>query len=553
MTNWWNDQAKGISISMEREEQLKRLADAEVIWDLVVVGGGATGLGVAVDAASRGFKTLLLEQADFAKGTSSRSTKLAHGGVRYLAQGNIGLVREALRERGILLQNAPHLVRNKSFVIPNYTWWEGLYYSAGLILYDLLAGKRSFGRSKYISPEEVIRRLPNIKPEGLRSGVLYHDGQFDDSRLAVNLAQTCLEQGGLALNYARVNGLIKKEGRIAGVRVTDTETGISYSVRGKSVINATGVFVDELLRLDRPGCKPLVISSQGIHLVMSKAFLGTEDALMIPKTEDGRVLFAVPWHDRLVVGTTDTPLNEHLLEPVALEEEIRFILRTAANYLARAPRREDVLAVFAGLRPLAAPQTENAKTKEISRSHKLIVSQSGLITITGGKWTTYRQMGEDTVDQAIRVAGLPKRKCITKTLRVHGHRVPVDQSAHLDVYGTDEEALRDLIRQNPDWGKRLHDRLDYTGAEVVWAVRREMARTVEDVLARRMRALFLDARAAMEMAPVVARLMASELKKDAAWEKEQMVSFLEVAKGYILDSPASDGDGDFANHNMRNL
>jgi glycerol-3-phosphate dehydrogenase len=522
-------------MQVKREDQLLRIADTEITWDLIVVGGGATGLGVAVDASSRGFKTLLLEQSDFAKGTSSRSTKLVHGGVRYLAQGNIGLVREALRERGILLRNAPHLVKNESFIIPNYTWWGGPFYSIGLKLYDLLAGKLSFGSSRYISKTEVIQRLPNIKQEGLHSGVLYHDGQFDDSRLAVNLAETCLEQGASALNYIKVTGLMKDHHRISGVMAKDVETGISYNIKGRSVINATGVFVDELLRMDQPGCKPLVKPSQGIHLVIDKSFLGTKDALMIPKTEDGRVLFAVPWHDKLVVGTTDTPLDEHTLEPVALEEEIQFILRTAAKYLVRAPQREDVLSVFAGLRPLAAPQTEKAKTKEISRSHKLIVSPSGLITITGGKWTTYRQMGEDTVDQAIRTGGLSNRACVTKTLPIHGHMEQDDRTDPLFVYGSDADAVRALIKENSDWGNRLHQRLDYTAAEVIWAVRQEMARTVEDVLARRTRSLFLDARAAREMAPAVARLMAAELIRDPEWEKEQIVSFLKVAEGYLLE------------------
>ncbi|MDP4250779.1 MAG: glycerol-3-phosphate dehydrogenase/oxidase [Bacteroidota bacterium] len=521
-------------MQVRREEQLKQLADGQIIWDLIVVGGGATGLGAAVDAASRGFKTLLLEQADFAKGTSSRSTKLVHGGVRYLAQGNIGLVREALRERGLLLKNAPHLVRNESFIIPNYNWWGGAFYTIGLTLYDLLAGKLSLGRSRYISRKEVLRRLSNINPEGLQGGVLYHDGQFDDSRLAVNLAQTCLEQQGHVINYVKVTGLIKDRGQISGVTAVDTETGISYSVNGRTVINATGVFVDELLRMDVPGSKPLVRPSQGIHLVLDKSFLGSGDALMIPRTEDGRVLFAVPWHDKTVLGTTDTPLDEYTLEPVALEEEVQFILRTAAKYLVRAPERGDVLSVYAGLRPLAAPQTENAKTKEISRSHKLIVSASGLITITGGKWTTYRQMGEDTVDQAMSTGKLTIRNCITKTLPIHGHQAPDAAAGHLSVYGSDRDALRELIQENAGWQKRLHPQLDYTAVEVIWAVRQEMARTIEDVLARRTRALFLNARAAIEMAPEVARLMSVELKKDAVWEKEQIVSFGKIAEGYLL-------------------
>jgi len=521
---------------IQREALLQQLGDQEITWDLIIAGGGATGLGIAVDAASRGFKTLLLEQSDFAKGTSSRSTKLVHGGVRYLAQGNIGLVREALRERGILLQNAPHLVKNESFIIPNYGWRGAVLYTIGLKMYDLLAGRLGFGRSRYISRKEVIRRLPNIQQAGLLSGVLYQDGQFDDARLAVNLAQTALEQGAVCLNYIRVTGLKKDKNRISGISARDMETGVSYSVNGKIVINATGVFVDELLRMDQPGSGTMVKPSQGIHLVLDRSFLQSEDAMMIPKTEDGRVLFAVPWHNKIVVGTTDTPLDEHSLEPVALEEEVQFILRTAGKYLVRGPRREDVLSVYAGLRPLAAPKTENARTKEISRRHKLIVSPSGMITITGGKWTTYRKMGEDTVNQAIRTAGLPLRNCITKSLPVHGHQAEVDRRDHLFVYGSDADSLRELANENATWKNPLHPALEYTGAEVIWAVREEMARTVDDVLARRTRALLLNARAAIDMAPAVARLMAAELKRDGEWEEEQIASFRKIAEGYLLGS-----------------
>ncbi|MDP4132136.1 MAG: glycerol-3-phosphate dehydrogenase/oxidase [Bacteroidota bacterium] len=520
---------------MKREVLVNRLADPSEEWDLIVVGGGATGLGVALDAASRGFKILLLEQSDFAKGTSSRSTKLAHGGVRYLAQGNIGLVIEALRERGILIRNAPHLVRNECFIIPNYSWWSSIFYSIGLSVYDLLSGKRSFGRSRLISRNELIRRIPNIQQKGLKSGVLYHDGQFDDARLAVSLALTALEQGATLLNYFRVTGLKREGKKISGVTTTDRETGISYSLRAKTVINATGVFVDELLGMDAPGSLPLVKPSQGIHLVFDKSFLGSRDALMIPKTADGRVLFAIPWHDRMMVGTTDTPVDAHQLEPRALEEEIRFILETASSYLTRIPERKDVRSVFAGLRPLAAPQNEREKTKEISRSHKLMKSDSGLITITGGKWTTYRQMAEETVNLAIHVAGLPRKACQTKTLFLHGYRESMEWSDPFFVYGSDGVEVISLAKENPDWKEILDPRLPYISAEVVWAVRQEMARTVEDVLARRTRALFLDAKAAIDMAPAVARLMAIELKKDLDWEKEQIVSFLNVAKNYTLD------------------
>ncbi|HEY0175683.1 MAG TPA: glycerol-3-phosphate dehydrogenase/oxidase, partial [Pedobacter sp.] len=359
-------------ISYDRSKIIEGLSDPGKIWDVIVIGGGATGLGTALDAASRGYQTLLLEQIDFAKGTSSRSTKLAHGGVRYLAQGDIGLVVEALHERGLMLKNAAHLVKNESFVIPNYEWWGGIFYTIGLTLYDLLAGKLGFGRAKHISKKEVVRRLPTIQQKGLYGGVVYHDGQFDDSRLAVNIAQTALEQGATVLNYFKVNNLIKNDQhKMAGVVVTDTETGNSYQIKGKTVINATGVFADEILQMDRPGDQAMLRPSQGIHLVVDMSFMPAEDALMIPKTSDGRVLFAVPWHDKLVIGTTDTPLKNHSLEPVALEEEIEFIMRTADQYLIKAPSRKDVLSMFAGLRPLAAPQNGSEKTKEISRSHKI--------------------------------------------------------------------------------------------------------------------------------------------------------------------------------------
>ncbi|HSZ35025.1 MAG TPA: glycerol-3-phosphate dehydrogenase/oxidase [Puia sp.] len=521
-------------MQIKRATLIEQIADETKVWDFVIVGGGATGLGIAVDAASRGFKTLLLEQSDFAKGTSSRSTKLVHGGVRYLAQGNIGLVVEALRERGILLKNAPHLVRNENFIIPNYSWWSGIFYSIGLSVYDLLAGKRSFGKSRLISRNELVRRIPNIKQDGLKSGVLYHDGQFDDARLAVALALTGIDQHATLLNYFKVYGLKKEGNKITGVFTKDVETGIEYSLKAKTVVNATGVFVDELLNMDEPEARKIVQPSQGIHLVFDKSFIGPHDALMIPKTKDGRVLFAIPWHDRTLIGTTDTPLDAHQLEPVALEEEIRFILDTTAVYLTKIPNRKDVLSVFAGLRPLAAPQEDQQKTKEISRSHKLIVSPSGLITITGGKWTTYRRMAEDTVDMAIKTANLPYKKSITQTLSLHGSRDSVEWTDSFFVYGSDALEVKALVKENAEWKETLDSRLPYIGAEVIWATRFEMARTIEDVLARRTRALFLDARAAIAMAPKVAGLMAKELNRNEDWEKEQVISFLSVAKNYIL-------------------
>ncbi|MCA8829019.1 glycerol-3-phosphate dehydrogenase/oxidase [Hymenobacter pini] len=523
------------TLPFQRKTLLRKL-DSPQLWDLIVIGGGATGLGVALDGLSRGYKTLLLERHDFAKGTSSRSTKLVHGGVRYLAQGDIGLVREALHERGLLLKNAPHLCQNQSFIIPSYDWWSGPYYTLGLKLYDLLSGKLSLGAARHIGKSETLHRLSTIKPEGLRGGVVYHDGQFDDARLAVNLAQTGIELGGTLLNHMAVTGLLKTgKGQVAGVRAVDQETGHTYEVRSKAVVNATGVFVDTIRQLDAPGTAPLVRPSQGIHLVLDKSFLPGPDALMIPKTDDGRVLFAVPWHGRVVVGTTDTPLSETLEEPRALEAEIDFVLRTAGRYLTRPPRREDILSLFAGLRPLAAPQHDSAPTKEISRSHKILVSDTGLLTITGGKWTTYRRMGQDVVDRLIALGKLPDAPSRTATLPIHGAGgapTPPDRP-HLALYGSDQPALRQLLQEHPELSEPLDPALEFTKAEVVWAVRYELARTVEDVLARRVRLLFLDARAAQRAAPTVAALLAQELGFGADWQQRQIAEFEQVARHYL--------------------
>ncbi|MBW8686095.1 glycerol-3-phosphate dehydrogenase/oxidase [Chitinophaga rhizophila] len=508
---------------------------ASVVWDIIVIGGGATGLGVAMDAAQRGYRTLLLEQSDFAKGTSSRSTKLVHGGVRYLAQGDVGLVKEALHERGLLLANAPHIAHNQQFIIPYYKWWQGPFYGIGLKLYDLLSGRLSLGPSKVIGRNAVINALPAIRKEKLKGGIVYQDGQFDDARLAINLAQTAAEQGAVVLNYFKVNGLLKNAaGKIAGVTATDLETEETYHLQAKTVVNATGVFADEVLQMDEPGARPTIRPSQGIHLVLDASFLNSTSALMIPKTADGRVLFALPWHGKVLVGTTDTPLNAHSLEPQALETEISFILQTAAGYLVKAPTRADVLSVFAGLRPLAAPQKDTDNTKEISRSHKIIVAGSGLVTITGGKWTTFRKMAEETVDMAITTGGLAPAPCGTESLHIHGYTTDKPAADPLDVYGSDAAQIAILIDTQPGLQEPLHPRLPYIKAQVIWAVRQEMALTVEDVLSRRLRALLLDAHAAIDMAPAVAAMMAAELGKDKSWEMKQVREFTAIAAHYLL-------------------
>lgn len=518
----------------DRNELIRRLKETEQ-WDIVIIGGGATGLGIAVDAATRGYKTLLVEQEDFAKGTSSRSTKLVHGGVRYLAQGNISLVREALKERGLLLRNAPHLTKNESVIIPCYSWLRGAFYAVGLTMYDWLSGKLSIGRSKLISGKEVAKRLPTINRSALKCGVLYHDGTFDDARLAINLAQTCVAHNGVTINYCKVIALTKnKHNTIDGVKILDKEAGDIYEVKAKVVVNATGVFVDEILKLDNANARSIIRPSQGIHLVLDSSFLQSTDAIMIPRTDDGRVLFAIPWHSKVLVGTTDTPLNSHSLEPRALPEEVEFILKTAGKYLSRQPGKADVLSVFAGLRPLAATDDSTDKTKEISRSHKIIISGSGLVSVIGGKWTTYRKMAEDTLSEIIRHKMLPPKKCVTRHLKIHGYTTQNSGGA-LSLYGADEKAIRALMAADTAWASPLSTQEGIYGAQVIWAVRNEMARTVEDVLARRTRILFIDARVAHDLAPRVAEIMMQELNHDEAWKERQIELFSALAAGYLLD------------------
>jgi glycerol-3-phosphate dehydrogenase len=519
---------------MNRESIIRQLTEAEGVFDFIVIGGGATGLGVALDAATRGYKTALFEQSDFTKATSSRSTKLVHGGVRYLAQGNVSLVLEALRERGILRKNAPHLVKDQRFLIPCYRWWEGPFYFCGLVVYDFMSGILRFGRSMCIGPKRSVKTIPNLRREGLTAGILYHDGQFDDSRLAINMVRTAVDAGACVLNYMKVIDLLKEEGKVTGVVVQDRETGATYRIRSHAVINATGVFADTILQMDTPGKRPTVRPSQGVHIVLDASFLASDYAIMIPKTPDGRVLFAVPWHDKVIVGTTDTLMKETLEEPVALEEEIQFILHTAGNYMTRAPQRTDVLSVFAGLRPLAAPRSEGKNTKEISRSHKIIREKSGLISIIGGKWTTYRKMAQETLDFAIRHMHIPTHDCVTESCPIHGATPHPDFSDPLYVYGSDADEIRKLIASSPAMAEKLHPRYAYTVGEVTWIIRNEMPRLLEDILARRLRILFLDARAAVEMAPRVAGIFAAELAKDDAWKEKQLDAFKEVASTYIL-------------------
>lgn len=522
-------------IGFNREDQLNELEKVSM-WDVIVIGGGSTGLGIAVDAASRGYKILLLEQSDFSKGTSSRSTKLVHGGVRYLEQGNFGLVYTALKERGLLLKNAPHLVHKQAFIIPCYSLWDRIKFLTGLKLYDWLSGRLSLGASVWVSKEEIINCLGPVNENNLKGGIKYFDGQFDDSRLAIALARTATDHSATVLNYFKVTALIKDEkGLIKGVNAIDVEKNKEYSFHARLVINSTGVFANEIVNMDEPGASPLLTPSQGVHIVVSKKFLPGVDALMIPKTKDGRVLFAVPWHEHILIGTTDTPVQSTPLEPKALKSEVDFILETVKSYLQNPPVAEDILTIFAGLRPLVLSQKKNKSTKELSRDHKIYIHPSGLYTITGGKWTTYRKMAEDILNTAIKNNVLPPANCVTKNVSVHGSMQSVENSS-LFIYGSDADHIRDLMDKNPELKNLLIPGFSFTEAEVVWCIRFEMARTIEDVLARRLRILFLNARAAMEAAPRTGELLMKELNKDDRWLQKQLEDFYELAKNYLYKS-----------------
>ncbi|WP_213805700.1 glycerol-3-phosphate dehydrogenase/oxidase [Granulicella sp. dw_53] len=520
---------------MERVEVLRRLGEGGAPWDVLILGGGATGLGTAVEAASRGLRTVLVERYDFAKGTSSRSTKLVHGGVRYLEQMNVTLVLDALRERGYMLRNAPHLVRNLGFVIPAYDLLSLPYYAFGLKVYEMLSGKLSLGPSKALSRERTMELLPGVKADGLRGGVLYQDGQFDDARYAIALLRTFQDLGGTAINYVEAVGLIERDGKVIGARVRDGESGEEFELAAKAVINATGVFTEQVLGMEGGEHEPLLTVSQGSHIVLPREFLPGSSALMIPKTSDGRVLFAIPWHEAVIVGTTDEGVPRSSVEPRAMAKERSFLTEYVGRYMGRRPEPSEVRSVWSGLRPLV--RKGGGKTSKLSRDHTILVSKAGMITVTGGKWTTYRKMGEDAIDRAVEVHGLPKKRSTTAEMRLHGWvAAPLDDAGEWEaVYGADLPALRALIASDARWGERLHPRLPYRVGEIVWAARFEMARTVEDVLARRMRALFLDARAAMEAAPVVARVLAEELGRSDAEREWDLERFYGVARGYVYE------------------
>ncbi len=504
-----------------------------MVYDLAIVGGGATGLGLALDAAARGYSVVLVEAHDFAKGTSSRSTKLVHGGVRYLAQGNIALVREALHERSNLLHNAPHIAQPLAFVMPSYAWWEKPFYGLGLKVYDALAGKAGLGRTDFLSLQETVDCLPSVQTAGLRGGVKYWDGQFNDAKLALALARTAAEHGALLVNYLRANSLTYRDGKVSGLACTDTLTGKAHDIQAGCVVNATGVWVDALREQDG-AAQPMVASSQGVHIVVDKKFLGGQAGLMIPKTADGRVLFAVPWLGHVILGTTDTPRQDLSSEPLAFEDEIDFILGESARYLRQAPTRADVKSIWVGLRPLVKPPPgdaaqEGGNTKAISREHTVLVSRSGLVTVTGGKWTTYRAMAEDVLDKCWESRLLtPQGQASTAQLRLVGGDaceppVSICEPEGLHSYGSEQAWVLDLPGSQTWLSEGLSE------AMVRFAARYEYAVRVEDVLARRFRSLFLDAQQAAQLAARVGEVLFAEtgIEPDVA-------GFLSLASQYCL-------------------
>ena len=515
---------------MNRKDSIIKL-NKVLQWDVVIIGGGASGLGIALDASKRGYKTLLLEKYDFAKGTSSRSTKLIHGGVRYLQNGDITLVIESLKERGILKRNAPHLVQDLSFVIPTYDWWASPFYGIGMKIYDMMAGKLGLGKSEIISKEETEKLIPNISKKGLRGGVIYHDGQFDDSRMAITLALSADSKKTTLLNYCNVEGLIKKDGEIIGLNFTDLINSKKYQIKSKVVINATGVFAEEIIRMDQPKIEKMIQPSQGVHIVLERRFLKSKHAILIPQTSDGRVLFAVPWKNYVVVGTTDTHVKKASEEPKALNEEIDFILKNAGKYMSVKPKRDDIKSVFAGLRPLAATSNKQS-TKEVSRSHKIDISPSGLISVLGGKWTTYRKIAEDALNTAISINKLKKKKCKTERTKLFGFKRNISWSDPMHVYGSLKKKVESLggINDNKSLSKKIY----ISNNIIEWSINHEMALTVQDILARRTRCVFLDSKESKRISPVVAQKMADVLGEDDKWIDAELKKFNKLIKNYIV-------------------
>ena len=500
-------------------------------WHVIVVGGGCTGIATALDASARGYRTLLIERGDFTGGTSSRSTKLVHGGVRYLRQGQVQMVYRALGERRRLWRNAPHLVDRLALIVPAYRWWEQLWYGAGLKVYDALAGRRGLGRSRFMSRRKCLNRLSTLEERRLRGGVLFHDGQFDDARLGWALVRTAANLNCVALNYAEATGLVESRGAIKGVRVRDLVGGGEWVARGAVVVNATGPFADTLRAMDEPGPGPGVVLSRGAHIVVSSTFLPGAAALLVPYTDDGRVLFAIPWHGHVVIGTTDVPVQNPSREPLPSDEEVDYLLDHAGRYLLRPLGRADILSAWAGLRALV-PEGSGGSTAALSRDHRVSVSRRGMVTVAGGKWTTCRRVGQDAVDMAADAGGLSPAPSVTANLRLYGYTTRRDLLDPWRVYGAQADDVAAMEDEDRRLGRLMHPGLPYRLSQAAWAARHELAVRVEDVLARRTRALFLNAKAAVAAAPEVARVMAAELGHGGDWVEAEVRSFGGLAEGY---------------------
>ena len=502
-------------------------------YDVIIIGGGATGLGVAIESVSRGYKTILFEQEDFGKSTSSKSTKLVHGGIRYLANLDFKLVKEGLEERYFFINNSRHLSKVQPYLIPFYSYKNKIKFTIGTFLYDLLASRYNIGKSKSINANDVIKLAPFLKTKNLIGGLIYYDGQFDDSRMLISMLRTFENLDGVAHNYHQVIAINKNNNNVVtGVTILDKINNKIYEVKSKVVINATGVFTDDLINMseDKLENNNLVVS-QGSHILCKNDNLKSEYAVVIPETKDDRILFILPWHDCALIGTTDVKVSKPVLDPIASKLEVKFIMDSVKKFSKHEIKQEDIKSSFAGLRPLVK-KNSNTNSSTLSRAHKIIFSSNKLISVVGGKWTIYRRMGEDTINFAIQQGMLPKSNSITKYLKLFGW---TEESIEypLSVYGKDYYKILDIQKELNNY-ELLHKDLPYYYAEVIYQIKYEMVKTVEDVLSRRTRAVILNPIAAVEVAPIVANLIAKYYNYDDNWISDQLNKFNSFAKNYIV-------------------
>lgn len=516
---------------MQREAFLRAATSRRSPYDVIVIGGGANGLGIALDCAHRGLEVLLLERAAFGAGTSSRSSKLIHGGIRYLAQAQFGLVREALHERALLLRNAAGLVTPLPFILPAGKRLELYKYAAGLKLYDALAGEHKLSTSRILDSTETRRLAPQLGRAPLVGSVSYTDAHFDDTRLLQALAHSAAARGATLLNHMPVVALHKNaRGQLRAVGVRDALGGATHDFEARVIINASGVHGDAVRRLADATLEAEILPSQGTHLVVPNRFYSSDHALVMPRTPDGRVMFVMPWHGQALIGTTDTALDKLVDPPVPQREEIDMILTVTARHLHRAPSRSDVLSAFAGVRPLAAAPG-SARSSKISREHAISVDSAGLVTVSGGKWTTYRRVAEQCVDVAVKLAGLRARDVSTRELELV---TPDSARGGVDALGFPARGVAHIGAEQAALAAPLSDALPYSGAHFAYAARYEMAMTVADALAYHTRALFIDARAALDIAPRVATIMANELQRDTNWVASELAALRSIAAPFIL-------------------